>query len=317
MKSLLKDKNSKCCNGDSDNGSEPKDCLEKWEKEHKDECNRYNEEKAMTDKDKEAYDNSLAWETKLEGWCELIEKTDEKVKLVGTELDFLLEQVGTVCVKSKCTYEVLEKLTCLVKTIFDCLQTYDDSEPGLKKKIENLKDLINCLKDISDKEKADIITCIEVYEEKIKAICDCQEAVLEKLLETLKCATLLWAYICGELGLENKLIGIQKVFNGETVETPEEDCGPEMPDTAPGYPCDHKAAKPMPEFPIKAADSTDMSPKGNAYYVKVKTELKTAEDTTKMLKDKWVVSKKISDKTLSKKNGLNEAIEAAKALKKN
>ncbi|MDO6818894.1 hypothetical protein [Zobellia sp. 1_MG-2023] len=314
MKSLLKNKNSTCCKDDPDNDTEPKDCLEKWEKEHKEECNIYTIEKATTDKNKEAYDNSLGWETKLKGWCELIETTDEKVKLVVTELDFLLEQVETVCTKSKCTYEVLEKLTCLVKTIFDCLYTYDDSAIGLKDKIEALKKLINCLKDITDKEKTDIIACIEAYEAKIKAICKCQEAVLSKLLETLKCATLLWAFICGELGLGYKLQGIKDVFSGIVHESDDEDCDSEDEEAAPSYPCNHKVVKPMPEFPIKADDSTEMSPKGNAYYVKVKTALKTAVDITKILKDKWIESQKISNKTLTKKNSLNDAIETAKAL---
>ncbi len=317
MKSFIKDPNSTCCDdapGNGDNG--PKDCVEKWKDELEDVCNRYSIEASLTAKYKEAYENSLGWETKLENWCGLIETTDEKVKAVVQELDFLLQQLKTVCVKSKCTYEVLQKLTCLVKTIFDCFYTYDDNQKGLKKKIADFKELINCLKSVGEKEKGEVIACIDAYEAKITIVCDMQKEVLEKLLATLQCADLLWAYICGELGLEYKLNGIRTILIGGTIAegTSEEDCDPEDEDSGPKYPCDDKEAKPMPVFPIKEETADPNAVKGNPYYVKVKEEFATAENQTKVLKQRWIDSKIISDKILSEKNSLTEAIKAAEAL---
>lgn len=315
MKNFIKDPQSTCCddrNGNGDSG--PKDCLEKWRDDLEKVCNEYSVEAAKTAKNKEAYDNSLGWETKLQNWCVLIDTTDEKVKAVIQELYFLLEQVKTVCVKSKCTYEVLQKLTCLVKTIFDGFYTYEKNEIGLKKKIIQFKELINCLKGLGDKDKADVIACIEAYEAKITIVCDMQKEVLDKLLETLKCADLLWAYICGELGMEDKLEGIRDILSGDTSTKDKDDCDPEEEENEPQYPCDHKKAKPMPEFPIKEDTSDPNTISGNTYYVKVKEEFKEAENQTKSLKEEWIKSKIKSDKILSEKNSLADAIKAAEAL---
>lgn len=313
MKSLLKDPQSTCCDDRYDNGnSGPKDCLDKWKDDLEVITNRYSEEAATTAKDKEAYDNSSGWESKLKNWCLLIETTDEKVKAVIQELDFLLEQVKIVCVKSKCTYEVMQKLTCLVKSIFDCLYTYEENEQGLKDKIAEFKELIKCLKNLSAPDKAEVTACIEAYEAKITVVCDMQQQVLEKLLETLKCADLLWAHICAELGLEDKLEGIRAILNGDTSD--DDDCDPEEEEDPISYPCDHKKAKPPPEFPIviDSEDSSDVE--GNSYYVKIKEEYQEAETQTKSLKDQWIVSKKISDKTLAEKESLEAAIAAAEKL---
>ena len=140
-----------------------------------------------------------------------------------------------------------------------------------------------------------------------------QEEVLNKLLETLKCADLLWAYICAELGLEDKLEGIRAILNGDTSED-DDDCGPEEEEESNGYPCDHKKAKPDPEFPIKVDTDDPNDVDGNTYYVKIKEEYSVAESKTKSLKDKWIASKKVSDKTLAEKESLEAAIAAAEKL---
>lgn len=302
-----------CCSdpGNGDNG--PKDCLEKWREEHKEVCNEYDIIAAETSKHKDDYDNSLNWETKLKNWCELIEEADEKAKDVVLHLDFLLEQLVSVCQKCDCTVEVLEQLNCLVKIIFDCLYTYEENNKGLKDKILILKEAIECLKKLEEKDKEEILVCIEAFEAQIKAICDTQESVLTKLLETLKCATLLCKYIGGEGGLKDKLEGIQDDFNG-TVPTPgeDEDCDPEEEENGDKYPCDDKAAKPIPEFPIITDEENKQ---GNPYYEKVKADFAIAEEATKTRKEQWVESKKQSDKKLAKKNSLAEAIEAAEAAK--
>ena len=313
MKSFIKDPQSTCCDERNDN-SDPKDCLEKWREELEQVCIDYKIEAAETSKCKEDYDNSLGWEIKLKNWCELIETTDEKVKAALQELEFLLKQIHTVCVKSKCTYEVLQKLTCLVKTIFDCFYTYEKNEVGLKEKVEEFKKLIECLKNLGDKDKADVIACIEAYEAKLAAVCELQQAVLEKLLETLKCADLLWAYICGTLGLEDKLKGIRDLLKGDApVEDPDY-CPPEEPEGGPKYPCDDKEEKPMPEFPIKDDTVDPNTISGNAYYEKIKKEFKEAVEQTKARKEAWIDKKDISDRTLSEKNSLTEAIKASEAI---
>ena len=325
MKGLIVDKeNNKCCDKNHENDKEPKDCIGKWENELKKICNNYNIESSITNKNKEAYENATAWETKLKNWCDLIETTDEKVKAVITELDFLLKQVGTVCEKSECTVNVLKKLTCLVKTIFDCFYTYDgDDQEGLKKKIIQFKELINCLKDVEDKEKGEVIACIEAYEEKISAICEMKQDVLTKLLETLKCANLLWKNICDDYGLGDKLKSMKDRLDGKVTETSdnsEENCDDHTEEgedtTSLKPPCDVKVAKPEPEFPIKDSTSTPSNLKGNTYYKKIKSEYNKAENQTKTLKEKWITSKKISDKTLSQKNSMTDAIKTAKALDK-
>lgn len=305
--------NDDCCSDTPGNGDGPKDCLEKWIEEHKEVCNTYNTISAETAKHKEAYDNSLNWESKLENWCVLIEEADEKAKDVVLHLDFLLEQLDSVCKKCDCTVEVLEQLACLVKIIFDCLYTYEESNKGLKDKILDLKKAVECLKKLEEKDKEEILACIETFEAQIKAICDTQESVLTKLLETLKCATLLCKYIGGEGGLKDKLEGIRDDFNGTVPTGEDDDCDPEEEgENGNKYPCDDKAAKPIPEFPIITDEE---SKQGNPYYEKVKADFAIAEDKTKALKEQWIESKKKSDKELAKKNSLSEAIEAAEAAK--
>ncbi len=315
MKSFIKDPQSTCCDERNGNGgSEPKDCLEKWRDELEQVCIDYKIEAAVTSKSKEEYDNSTGWEIKLKNWCELIETTDEKVKAALQELEFLLKQVITVCVKSKCTYEVLQKLTCLVKTIFDCFYTYEKNEVGLKEKVEEFKKLIDCLKNLGDKDKADVIACIEAYEAKLTAVCELQQSVLEKILETLKCADLLWAYICGTIGLEDKLEALRDLLKGDTPVVDPDYCPPEEPENGSKYPCDYEEEKPMPEFPIKEDTNDPNTVSGNAYYEKIKKEFKQAVGKTKELKQAWIDKKDISDRTLSEKNSLTDAIKASEAL---
>ncbi|NER12053.1 hypothetical protein GWK08_01245 [Leptobacterium flavescens] len=306
--------NNACCKDDPGNGDPENDCLDKWKKEHEKACNDYKKAAAQTEKFREEYINSLNWETKLENWDRLITEADKKSKDIVTQLDFLLEQVKIVCEKSKCTTEALEKLTCLVKTIFDCFFTFDENKEGLKDKITAFKKAVECLQNVSDEDKAEVIKCIEAYEEKIVLVCEMQDAILEKLLETLKCAHLLYAAICKEDGLEDKLKGIREDFNGDGSEDDEhcdddEDQGEneeEQNENDPDkykYPCDDKKAKPIPTFPISSS----------WYYKKVRKDYETATEKTESLKEDWINSKKESDTILSKKTSLAEAIKAAEA----
>jgi len=307
-------KHSKCCTDSGNGTTEPKDCREKWEKEYKIVCNDYNKLAAVTSLNKVAYVNSLGWKDKLKNWYELVDKTDEKAKAIVTELDFLLEQVNGVCNKSDCTSEAIGKLACLVKSIFDCLYTYDDTSVGLKDKIIEFRNAVECLTTVSDEEKEEVYKCLEDYEKKIILVCDLQDAILSKLIETLKCAKLLYAAICKEGGLKDKLKGIKEDFNGTTPEEEHEHCHPEDEESSSTkkkvkevkevkYPCDDKEAKPVPVFPISEGD----------YYNDLAGDLETATEETENLKVKWIDAKKLSDKKLSQKNSLAEAIEAAKA----
>ncbi|MEO0528455.1 MAG: hypothetical protein AAFZ89_14580 [Bacteroidota bacterium] len=303
--------NDACCKERPGGDPEGQDCLDKWKEQLEEVCNEYNEAAAETVKEKEAYENSLGWEIKIKSWNELIQNTDEKAKTIVTELDFLIAQVKIVCDKAFCTNEALKKLLCLVKGIFDCFYSYTNNAEGLKDKIAEFKKEVECLKNIGDDEKADVLKCIETYEEKIMLVCEMQDAILSKLIETLKCAKLLYAAICKAAGLKTKLQGIKIVFNGETPED-DEHCDPDDnssdPDKSNGsngdlYPCDDKAAKSIPEFPISEG----------GYYKGLGEALEKALEETANLKDKWITSKTNSDAILSKKKGLEEAIKAAEA----
>ncbi|MCX2680317.1 hypothetical protein OOZ15_10230 [Galbibacter sp. EGI 63066] len=298
---------SSCCKDGTNDQPEPQDCLDKWKEQLDDVCNQYNETAAETSKYKEEYTNSQAWYKKLENWNTIIKDTDEKANQIVTELEFFLEQVKIVCENSECTTEALEQLTCLVKTIFDCLYTYKQGEEGLKDKIKDFKEAIECLSNIDEEDKAEVMKCIEDYEQKITLVCEMQDAILSKLLETLKCAHLLHAYICGDDGLMSKLEGILVDFNG-VEEDEDEDCDPEeeqeeQDDDTDQYPCNDKKAKPKPKFPINESD----------YYKEIEEALEAAKEKTTELEEQWIESKKISDGMLSQKNSLKDAIETAEA----
>lgn len=313
--------NNACCyDGGGNDDPEAKDCLDKWKEQLEEVCNRYTEWSAKTFQHEEEYVNSLGWETKLKKWNEIIKKTDEKAKTIVKELEFFIEQANVVCENSKCTTEALEKLNCLVKSIFDCFHTYMDSnDQGLKDRVIEFKKTIDCLNSISDEDKAEVIKCIEAYEQKITLVCDMQDAILTKLLETLKCAYLLSASICGDDGLEGKLEDMLDDFKGKEED---EDCTHEdhhMDDddkdqaaarkkTYDGdqhymYPCNDKKAKPKPKFPIHKS----------MYYIKLEKGVGIAIDKTEGFEKTWIESKKKSDKILSHKTSLTEAIKAAEA----
>ncbi len=289
-----------CCKDDSGNGGNgEKNCLTKWEEDFANACNDYNEKSAESEKLKEQYDNSYNWHHKLDKWFDLIDKSNEKADNIVIELGFFYGQVMEVCKNAKCTSIALEKLLCQVKSIFDCLYSYDILDKGLEDLITDLIKAINCLKDIKDVDKETAVNCIKVFEEKIKAVCDLQEAILCKLIDALKCANLLYAYICEEEGLSFKLKTILEEFNGIVVEEPS--CSSE--DDIEHYPCDAKEKKPQPTLPIIEGD----------YYKDLKQNLEKAVLKTDELKVKWTDKKKKSDDALSRKNSLAEAIKAAKA----
>lgn len=296
-----------CCEGGRGGQPEPQDCVEKWEEELKKVTNDYNKYVAKTTKTKEEYDNSQSWEAKLKHWDEIIKKADEKAKLIVQALQFFLEQIETVCENSTCTTEALEKLICLVKSIFDCLYTYDQNKEGLIDMVKNFKKLIECLKKVDEEDKAEAIKCIEAYEQKIIQVYEMQDAILSKLLETLTCANLLESYICNDkAGLKYKVKGVLIDFKGEEEED-EDHCNDDDDDNGDNgspdlYPCDDKKAKPKPRFPIHESD----------YYKEIEEALEKAKEKTGELEKEWIDNKKKSDCILSNKNSLVEAIKAAK-----
>ncbi len=289
-----------CCNDDSGNGGNgEKNCLTKWEEDYANACNVYNKKSAESEKLKEQYDNSYNWQNKLDKWFDLIDKSNEKADNIVIELGFFYGQVKEVCKNAKCTSSALEKLLCQVKSIFDCLYSYNNADKGLKELIGDLIKAINCLKDVKDVDKETAVSCIKVLEEKIKVVCDLQEAILCKLIDALKCANLLYAYICEEEGLSFKLKTILEEFKGIVVEQPS--CSDE--DDTEDYPCDAKDKKPQPTLPIVNSD----------YYGDIIKDLAKANTKTLELKKAWAKKKKESDDALSRKNSLAEAIKAAKA----
>lgn len=301
--------NDACCKDRPGDDYEGKDCLDKWKEEKEKVCNDYDRAAAQTKECYDEYSNSAAWENKIENWGILIKESDKKAKEIIVQLDFFLAQVKIVCEKAGCTNTALEKLTCLVKTIFDTFFSYQGQEEGLKELIANFKKAVECLKNVGDEEKAEVIKCIETYEEKIKEVCALQEDVLCKLIETMKCANLLYAWICEEGGLKDKLIGIRMSFD-PTGSDMDDDCDPKTEkhpkkkdggSTEPKYPCDDAMAKPVPEFPISEGD----------YYKSLEEALVIAVEKTETSRTDWMDSKKISDWLLSKKESLIEAIKAA------
>ncbi len=297
---FLSEKNT-CCDEDPGNGGNgDKNCLTKWEEQFADACNDYSEKSAESDKHKEKYDNSYNWRDKLDKWFDLIEKSNEKADDIVIELQFFYGQVMEVCKNAQCTSTALKKLLCQVKSIFDCLYTYDENDKGLKELIADLMKAIDCLKNVKDVDKETAINCVKVFEEKINMVCELQDDLLCKLIDSLKCANLLYAYICEDEGLSFKLQKMLDEFNGIKVE--EASCSSDDDDSD-QYPCDAKAKKPQPTLPIDKSD----------YFKDIKEALGIATDKTADFKDKWTKVKKKSDDALSRKNSLAEAIKAAKS----
>ncbi|WP_298754763.1 hypothetical protein [uncultured Psychroserpens sp.] len=293
--------NKTCCEDDQSNGGNgDKNCLTQWEEQLTDASNDYSEKSAESEKAKEKYDNSYNWRDKLTKWLDLIEKSNEKADNIVIELEFFYGQVIEVCKNAECTSKALEKLLCQVKSIFDLLYTYENGEDQLKALIAKLIKEINCVKDVKDQDKETAINCVKVYEEKIKMVCELQDDLLCKLIDALKCANLLFAYICDEQGLRFKLKKILDEFNGSIKE--EASCSSDDDDSE-SYPCDAQAKKPQPTMPIDKSD----------YFKNTKSSLDIAIVKTDKFKEDWTKKKKKSDDALSRKNSLAEAIKAAKA----
>ncbi|MBY5956714.1 hypothetical protein KUV50_01110 [Membranicola marinus] len=296
-----------CCENGSGVDNQPKDCLGKWKQELEHVSNEYNEMLAETNSYHDAYTNSLIWETKLHRWHELVKTTDGKADEVVNVLQFLADRINLLCKNSHCTVEALEKIICLVKRIFDAFYSYDEDQTGLKDKIIAFKKEVEC-SNASDEDKAEAIKCIENYEAKIMIVCELQTAILDKLLETLKCTILLDHFFCDEnSGLKQKIIGIIDDFELGLPE--EEQCGTggqqeEGNDYDPEFPCDPEKVKPKPKFRIGQE---------NTYFNEVAEAYETAKEKTRTLKEKWISHKKNSDNKLSHKTSLTEAIRAAEA----
>ena len=311
-----------CCT-DTNNGNDPDtlDCLDIW----KEQLNRVtaacNLKTATTTKTEDEYQNSLGWKDKLKNWKDIIEDTDEKADIIVNELKFFLDQVIIVCNNAEMATDKIEKLLGLVKCIFDCFFTYENANKGLKDQILDFKKAVECLKNTSDEDKAEVIACIEAYEQNIALVCEMQDAVLTKLLESFKCANLLCKAICGSGGLEDKIESLQSVFKSSDndganshVENHSDDDDDKKKKSRKKseddhnylYPCNEDAIKPMPKFPISQSE----------YYIHIERDLNTATRKTNELKEIWVASKELSDRCLSQKAGLEEAISAAEAAEK-
>ena len=299
--------NRACCDSGTGNDNPPKDCLDKWKQDLVQVGNQYNEIVAETNSYYDAYTNSVTWETKLKRWQDLVETTDGKAGNVVNTLQFFMDQIDILCENSKCTVEALEKITCLVKKIFDAFYTYGEDKLGLKDKIIAFKKEVECA-NAGDEDKTEVLKCIEAYEAKVMLVCELQTAILQKLLETLKCAVQLDSFFCDEdNGLKKKIMMIIVDFEHGLPE--EEKCGSGHQgdgniNATPEFPCDPKKVKPKPKFRIG---------EDNTYYVALEEAYETALEKTKSLKEKWMKSKKKSDKKLSHKTSLTEAIRAAEA----
>ncbi|WP_010521960.1 hypothetical protein [Aquimarina agarivorans] len=323
MIDFLKDK--KCCEeGTSNNDPETKDCLDIWNEKLIRVTATCNTKSAITAKDNEAYQNSTFWLSKLKNWQLIIDETDKKAESIVNELKFFLDQTIIVSNHSEIATREIKKLFGLVKSIFDTFYTYENSKPGLKAQITDFKELIKLLKNTSEEDKAEVITCIEDYEKKIILVCEMQDEVLIKMFEIFKYANILSKSLCGEGGLEDKIEGLQEIFtsdsnDGEPIYT-EASLSKENDHTKKksarkmvitenstnyAYPCDD-TLKSMPSFPIKQS----------AYYQSIESGLVTANNKTLELEETWKESKEKSDRCLSEKAGLIDAITAAEIAEK-
>ncbi|MBK6931909.1 MAG: hypothetical protein IPH12_14010 [Saprospirales bacterium] len=304
MAKLLKD--NSCCSASGNGTPTPGgDCIDDWKEKLKEVTNEYNLISAQTDRAEEVYRLAAAWEAKLNTWFANINAANEKALTVVEELGIFIAQVDILCRNSECTAEALELLLCQVKSLFDLFYTYPNQTPsGLKDLVVELKEQIDCLKDLSPTAKEEMLKCIADYEAKLAAVCGLQDAVLKKVVEALKCANLLHTSICSECGLKKYLEDLQTEFAG----TPDSDerhagCPPEeSADTTP-FPCDETAAKPEPVFPISESD----------YYKDTATQKDQAITKTQELKEAWLICRKNRDKILARKASLEEAIKAAES----
>ncbi len=217
MKKLLTD--NSCCNPDIEQGQGAKDCLDSWKLQKADVDNAYAKIAAKAAQAEERYKNASAWESKLKTWLDSIKTADEKGNKVLTELQIFLAQFAVICPNAKCTVEALEILLCQTKGAFDCLYTLKTSL------LDKLKESIECLNDLSGDAKKDVQECIAEFEAKLKAACDLQDSILKKLVDTYKCANLLYVQICGIIkedgyydyladGLHQQLEDLLAYFNG-------------------------------------------------------------------------------------------------------
>ena len=321
MIDFLKEKT--CCHDHGGDDPDAQDCVDKWQEKLEEVSNKYNELSAETAKDQEEYQSSLNWKNRLENWDKIIKETDEKAEKIVSELEFFLEQAKIVCDNSEVTTDALEKLLGLAKCIFDCFFTYEENKKGLKEQISDFKNAVGCLKNATDEDKAEVIKCIEAYEQKMLLVCDMQDAILTILLNTYKCASILSVAICGNGGLEDKIEAMEEVFKGDDsdggdYEVSSEDSKEDYDeddknrktrkkrprhDNNYTYPCNDLIVKPMPKFPISDSE----------YYINLEKDLGKAVTETEKLRKEWVASKKESDKYLSHKTSLMEAISAAEA----
>lgn len=299
-------RNRACCENGSTDTNPPKDCLDKWKLEKREVCNEYDEILALTNRYNDIYTNSNFWEAKVKGWQELVETTDKKAGEVVDSLSFLHDQLKVLCQQSDRAVSGMEKITCLVKRIFDAFYTYDEEEKGLKDKIIAFKKEVECTKP-GDEEKAEVIKCIEAYEAKIILVCELQNNILKKLVETLKYIVQLDSFFCDESsGLKIKIVTLIDDFEQGLSE--EHQCGSsgnrrqEESAKSSDFPCNPDEVKPKPKFRIG---------RDNTYYHELKEAYQAAVVKTKASKAKWMEYKTKSDKKLSQKASLTEAIRAA------
>lgn len=282
-------------------------CIVTWEDKLKVATNRYNSSNATTIVAREKYVNALSWQEQLKVWKVNIDATDQKSKEVLNAITFFQAKVNTVCEDSNNATNSIKKLTLLLKRIFDEFYTYKVTEPGLIYQMETLEYYIEYYKFCSShKEKEQVETAVRCLRDSLKEVLALKDAILEGLINTLKHAFLLTTNICGAQGLKAKLQAMATYFDGKTIPNPDTlEAGKTvsgLPKDNASYPCTNKPGYTKPVFPINNS---------NPYFKKIKKELEDAITNTGDLETAWKNAKKQSDKDLSVKEGLIEAIKAA------
>jgi len=323
------------------------DCISLWKEGLKKAEIDLNTKAAIATQKEEAYTNAYAWEVKLKTYVDNLNLANEKYKKVQSEVSVFITQLESiVCKNTDYTTEAFKILLCQAKAIFmDVYRQVSIQGPvinpptGTKQEpvaedeklylIQLLKTQIECHKNLTEKDKQELLTCVGNYADKMMAIYALQEVTLKKLLETFKAALAVQNHICfKDSGLKQNLTELQNRFKfkipakTELIVPKQEKAQTEIPsrevdaggiakdtpdDSGEASPCGNDITNPdWSIFPIDGVDGSD-------YYKVTTQQYQTAQTRSKVLFEEWNSARELSNEALARKVGLSEALKAAQA----
>ena len=324
-----------CCDDivkDPPEGNE--DCIDKWEDKSEEAEKIYELANAHFTKLNAVHLEAEGWESKLKAWLKDLCDAQENAEEIAAILKSLIRKVGTTVQNAHATRKVVEAVLCLVKEIFECIVDLIKTSPPeeLAGCIQDLKDAINCDSSLDEEEKADILTCIKLFEDKITLAYEMQKDVLEGLLKILNCANLLVGYLQKKGGLKWQLRDLQMRINGaarrnirirhlcyekdahvimddddDDTDHPIDYDDPDEPCNIYNPPCGDDVFKPDQKlFPINQSQ----------YFKKVEELYSEADHNEECLKEKKEIAKELRDHALDRKNQFEKALEASNSAEK-